>query len=415
MIFLALKHLISRKRQSFFTLVGIFFGTAAFVIISGFFLGFRNYLTDQLVSGDAHIKVTKNNEKTDAESIIEVLQRGSGEHLNWLQRPNPRLNVSEIKNPQGWIEKIKSNTEVVAVGFQFSTTALITKSGLSQSASIVGTDIEEQAKITNIASKVIKGSFLDLRKGLDLLVIGETLAEDLGVSVDDFVKVTAANNLSYPMKIVGIFSSGNKQGERATAYTSLTTAQKIASQNGKINQISVKVTDTLRAADIANSWKNFSKDKVESWDQASASFLSIFQTQDIMRYATTTILLLVAGFGIYNILSMVVMQKRKDIAILRSMGFDDLDVLQLFLIQGMILGIVGSFFGILSGYGICRFLETLTMGGPGGVRAVAMSFDVSIYLQSLLLGIGVSCLAAYLPSKSAARMTPIDIIRAGAE
>ncbi len=415
MIFLALKHLISRKRQSFFTLVGIFFGTAAFVIISGFFLGFRIYLTDQLVSGDAHIKVTKNNEKTDPEAIIEVLQRGSHEHLAWLQRPNPRLNASDIRNPQGWLEKIKSNSDVLAVGFQFSATALIARAGLSQSASLVGTDIDEQAKITNIESKMVKGSFLDLKKGLDLLVIGKALSEDLGVTVDDSVMVTSSNNLSYPMKIVGIFSTGNIQGEKATAYTSLATAQKVAGQNGKINQISVKVKDPLRAGDIANEWKSFSKDKVESWDQANASFLSIFQTQDIMRYATTTILLLVAGFGIYNILSMVVMQKRRDIAILRSMGFDHIDVLQLFLVQGVILGAIGSALGISTGYLICRALATFTMGGPGGVRAVSMSFDPSIYIQSLVLGVSVSCLAAYLPSRSAAKMTPIDIIRAGAE
>jgi lipoprotein-releasing system permease protein len=417
MIFLALKHLISRKRQSFFTLVGIFFGTAAFVIISGFFGGFKNYLTDQLVSNDAHIKVTKNDEKTNPETIALALKRDSSEHINWIRKPNPRLNVSEIKDPQGWVKKIKSTPGVIAVGFQYSTTALITKAGISQSANLVGTEPEAQAKITNIESKMIKGNFLELKKGLDLLVIGQTLSEDLGVSVDDVVAVTSSNNIVYPMKVVGIFSSGNRAGDRGTAYTSLSTAQKIGGQNGKINQISVTVNDHLKAGVIANQWKASSRDKVESWDQANSGFLSIFKTQDLMRYATTSILLLVAGFGIYNILSMVVMQKRKDIAILRSMGFDHQDVLILFLLQGIILGCLGSILGTGIGFLVCKWLTTLTMSTPESSVAmnVNISFNLSIYLQALFLGIGASCIAAYLPSRSAANMTPIDIIRAGAE
>lgn len=417
MFFLAIKHLVSRKRQSFFTLVGIFFGTAAFVIISGFFGGFKNYLTDQLVSGEAHIKITKNDEKTHPDAIEQGLLRSPLEHMKWIRKPNPRLNVTEIKDPLGWVEKIKATPGVVAVGFQYSTTALITRAGVSQSTHLVGTEPDAQVQITNIASQVISGHFLDLKKGLDLLVIGQTLADDLGVSLNDVVTVTSSNNIVYPMKIVGIFSSGNRQGERGTAYTSLSTAQKIGGQNSKINQISVTVQDYLKAGDIANQWKASSRDKVESWDQANSGFLSIFQTQDLMRYATTSILLLVAGFGIYNILSMVVLQKRKDIAILRSMGFGQNDVLILFLLQGIILGCLGSLLGTSVGYLVCEWLTTLTMSTPESATAihVNISFNLSIYLQALFLGIGASCIAAYLPSRSAANMTPIDIIRAGAE
>lgn len=414
MIFLALKHLVSRRRQSIFTLIGIFFGTAAYVIISGFFLGFREYLTDQLVSNDAHIKVTKNDEKTDTESIIEVLMRNN-EHLAWIRQPNPRINASEIQNPLGWVEKIKSSPEVTAVGFQYSVTALISKAGISQSASLIGTEPDQQVKITNIETKMIKGQFKDLKRGLDLVVLGETLANDMGVTLDDIVTVSSATGLSFPMKVVGIYSLGNRHSERGTVYTSLSTAQKLGAQNGQINQISIKTKDYYKAASIADDWKSFSKDKVESWDQANASFLSIFQTQDIMRYSTITILLLVAGFGIYNILSMVVMQKRRDIAILRSMGFDAEDILVLFLLQGSILGTLGSFLGVFVGYFICGYLETLTMGGPAGGTHMHIAYDYDIYVKAVVLGIGASMIAAYLPSRSASLMTPIDIIRAGAE
>lgn len=415
MIFLALRHLAARKRQSFFTLMGIFFGTAAFVIISGFFKGFQNYLVDSLVSGDAHIKITKNDEKTGAEAIRDSLFDSVSESVQWTKRPNPKLAVTEIRNPLGWIEKIKASSETVAYGFQFSTTALITKAGASQSATLIGTEPDSQVKITNIESKITKGSFTDLSRGLDMLVVGETLAEELGLAVDDVVSVTSSTNITYPMKVVGVYSSGNRLSDKATVYTSLSTAQKIAGQNGKINQISVRVKDPYKAAAIANEWKSFSSERVESWDQANASFLSIFQTQDLMRYTVISILLVVAGFSIYNILSMVVMQKRRDIAILRSMGYNAKDILKLFLVQGLILGSLGSVVGLVVGFLVCLYLETLTMGGPVGNRNVSMEFSLSIYGWAFALGIAASCIAAYLPSRSASKMTPIEIIRAGAE
>jgi lipoprotein-releasing system permease protein len=415
MRFLAFKHLLFRKRQSFFTLLGIFFGTSAFVVISGFFLGFQNYLTDQLVSGDAHIKITRNDERIDSEIIIDSLRKDESEHFSWIRKPNPRLNITEINNPQGWMEKAKMHPDVIAASFQFSTTVLISKAGISQSANLIGTDIDQQLKITNIGSKVTEGKFEDLKRGMDNIVIGETLARDLGITIDDTVQVSASGVGLQPMKVVGIFASGSRQSERGTSYTSLTTAQKVAGRTGAINQISVRVRDSLNAGSIATEWKSRSKDKVESWDQSNASFLSIFQTQDLMRYATTTVLLLVAGFGIYNILSMVVMQKRKDIAILRSMGFDDGDVLKLFLLQGVLLGIIGSLAGIGAGFGLSIFLSNFSMATPTGTITVNMSFDPQIYVIAVAFGIVTSCIAAYLPSRSAASMTPIAIIRAGAE
>lgn len=415
MVFLALRHLFARKRQSLFTLVGIFLGTASFVLISGFFLGFQNYLTDQLVSNDAHIKVSKNDEKTSPEAISQALMRFPGERIHWIRAPNPRLNSTEIKNQLGWVERIKSTRDVEAVGIQYTTTALISKAGISQSASLIGVEPEAQLKITNIGERIVKGDFADLRRGMDLVVIGETLADDLGVGLEDIINVTASSGSNYPMKIVAIYSSGNRMGDRGTAYTSLSTAQKVGRQNGAISQISVRVKDPNRAAEIAERWKNVSLDKVESWDQANASFLSIFQTQDMMRYGTITVLLMVASFGIYNVLSMVVMQKRRDIAILRSMGFEHSDVLKLFLLQGVILGLLGSLLGLGIGFAICKFLSTLTMTTPQGSSSINMSFDLAIYTKALALGIGASCVAAYLPSRSAAKMTPIDIIRAGAE
>lgn len=411
MIYLAFKHLFYRKRQTFFTIIGIFFGSAAFVIISGFFVGFKNFMTENLVSGDAHIKITKNDEKIDP-SIIEHALFDKLEKVTWVRPPNPKINVQEIRNPQGWIERAKSHAEVIAVGTQYSTSAYVSKAGVSISSSIIGTEPEQQLKITNIGTKMTAGQFRDIGRGNDRVVIGKTMADELSVQINDTVSITTGSGLIFPVKIVGFYETGNPRSDRGTLYTSLSTAQKIGGQNGAINQISIKTKDYRHAADIATLWKRNSRDKVESWDQANSGFLSMFQVQDMMRFLIILIILIVAGFGIYNILSMVVMQKRKDIAILRSMGFDDGNVLFLFLFQGVLLGAGGSLLGLIFGYGVCLYLQTLSFG-PGGKLSIAFTPD--IYASALFLGIGASCIAAYLPSRSASKLTPIEIIRSGAE
>ena len=414
MIYLALKHILTRRRQSLFTLLGIFFGSMAFVVISGFFLGFREYLIGELVSGDAHIKVTKNDEKIDDATITNYLRK-TGEWLAWQETPNSRINNEDIYNPLGWLDLISRHPQFVASESQYSTTVLMNNYGISKSCNLIGVQPFEHVKITNIKDRMNSGRFEDLGKGMDLVVIGKALAEELAVRVDEHISVVSPKGVTFSLKVVGIYSTGNRMGEKSNIYTGITTAQKIGAEPGRITQISVKVKDYQLASQVSDEWKGFSREKVESWDQANASFLSIFQTQDMLRYATTTVILVVAGFGIYNVLSMVVMQKRKDVAILKSIGYENSDILKLFLTQGVALGFIGSVLGIGFGYLITLYLSTLSMGGPMGQSKVHMSFDSAIYVKAFVLGVGAAVVAAYIPSRSASRMTPIEIIRAGAE
>ena len=129
--------------------------------------------------------------------------------------------------------------------------------------------------------------------------------------------------------------------------------------------------------------------------------------------------MLVAGFGIYNVLMMTVTQKMKDIAILQTMGYESWEVRMLFLFQGLILGFVGAALGLIAGYFVCRYLQTLPFGArpgatrPAGHLSIALSF--AIYFQAAALSIFSALVASYLPARSAARFTPIEIIRGGAE
>jgi lipoprotein-releasing system permease protein len=179
----------------------------------------------------------------------------------------------------------------------------------------------------------------------------------------------------------------------------------------------VRLRDFSHAAEIATTWATITGDKVQSWDQINANFFSIFKIQNTMRYLMIAVILVVAGFGIYNVLNMTVTQKRKEIAILRSMGFETSDIIFLFFSQGLILGFLGGLIGLVIGYWICLYLQTVPFGGGplGGAGYLQISIKPAIYLQAMGLAVFSASLASILPARAAGKMTPIEIIRSGTD
>jgi lipoprotein-releasing system permease protein len=183
-----------------------------------------------------------------------------------------------------------------------------------------------------------------------------------------------------------------------------------------VNEIAVRLKDYTTAASIAESWSQILPEKIESWDQQNVNILSVIKMQTTLRFTMIFAILLVAGFGIYNVLNMTVTQKRQDIAILRSMGYDTFDIVTLFFSQGIIVGIVGAFFGLISGYLLCRYLQTISFFPPNSSHAgetLHISLDFSIYTQATLLALLAASIASILPSMAAGKLTPIEIIRTG--
>jgi lipoprotein-releasing system permease protein len=178
---------------------------------------------------------------------------------------------------------------------------------------------------------------------------------------------------------------------------------------------SAYLADVGEAAALANDWNQLSQEKVQSWDQANEGTMSVFSTQDIVRNTMTIAILVVAGFGIYNILSMAVNHKRRDIAILRSMGYLPKQIVQLFLIQGLILGAIGGVIGCGLGYVACLGIEMIPVSGERGLGGnhQLMVYFPGIYLRGFLLAFLSSVLASYFPARVAGNLNPIEIIRTG--
>lgn len=413
MMFLSLKHLLSRKKQSILILLGIIIGTAAYVAISGMMLGFQTRLMDQLVNNDAHIRISAREELLTAVTLNSFTE---AKHVFWAFPPSGRKDSAKIEYPIGWFNKLDADPDVVAFVPQVNLNVIFNRARVSQSGRLIGSNPEKQEKISNIEQYMLAGKFKDIGNSGNHLVIGKQLLEKLGTNISETILISSGKGPPQPFKVVGIFETGARNIDETTAFASLTDTQKLRGTPSEITDIAVKILDPYRAKDKALSWKNNTNEKILAWQDSFANILSVFKTQDIVRNSMTISIIVVASFGIYNILSILVTQKKKDIAILRSIGFTPSDIIKLFFNQGLILGIAGGVIGLILGAIICWLMGKIDIA-PGRIGTstgkMIISFNYLIYVKAFFITISATLFSSILPARSAGKLDPMDIIRTG--
>jgi lipoprotein-releasing system permease protein len=277
---------------------------------------------------------------------------------------------------------------------------------------LVGSLPLRQLRISEIEDYVIEGKFQDLESGGNKIVLGIGVAKDIGVRLGQFVDVYTGEGELKPFKIVGISKFGNDSTDKSLAFAHLADVQKINKTPGRVTEIGVSLIDMDRAVELAHLWSMYTNDKVEDWIAASSMFMEMIRMQDVVRYFIMISILIVAAFGIYNVLSIMINQKKKEIAILRSIGYDPKRILELILYQGIFLGIFGGILGLVMGLVISAIVESIDLGFELGTsNHLFISYDPSIYTTAFVAAMIASLIASIIPAYTASKLTPIDIIR----
>ena len=216
------------------------------------------------------------------------------------------------------------------------------------------------------------------------------------------------------MKIVGIFQTGLAEVDNVQSYVNLKMAQQLLGQgNNYISNIHIKLHDMSLAAGMA---KTISKEyNVSALDiiAANAQFETGTSIRNLITYAVSITLLIVAGFGIYNILNMLIYEKMKDIAILKATGFSGEDVRRIFISQAMIIGFTGGVLGLIIGYLVSVMISHVPMEFEAlpTIKTYPVNFDPMFYIIGIIFALISTFLAGYLPSRKAAKIDPVEIIR----
>jgi lipoprotein-releasing system permease protein len=410
MFFLSWRQMMSRKNQTFLILLGISFGTLLFISISGVQLGFRQYITEQLLNNTAHILISG-----EEKNIIEDEVRSRlfpKEFVHWLSPPSGLREEVKLENHALWYHRLNNDSRVLDFSPRLQIRVIALKGKFTESFNLIGTVPEKHLKITSIKNYMRSGRFEDLSVGNNNLVIGSGIAKNLGVKLNQYVQLSTGKNNSKPFKIVGILHFGNKEIDDVIAFADLDDVQVLAKTPGKVTEITVSLLNIDEASQIADDWAIYGKDKIQDWQEANEMFMEMIKVQDFTRFFITISVLIVAAFGIYNVLSIMINQKKKEIAILRAIGFPPLKIFKLFLYQGLTLGISGGILGMILGYLLCRWFGSVDFNFEiGGSNHLLISYDYWIYITAFVAANISAMVASMIPAYLASKFTPIEILR----
>ncbi len=404
----ALAHLLARKRQTAVSIGGVALGVAIFIGMGGMMIGFHNYFLSQLVDTNPHIVISDEIRQAAPQPLTILYPDGAVE----VRRVLPRDPVRGISGASPILDAL-NGMDGVSAAPSLTGQVILRRAGRDYSVTAIGVDAPREERVTDIVHDMVEGSFGALASEPNGLVIGRELAKKMGVGLgDNLIAATTAGQSS--LKIVGIFHTGIDAEDQSWGIVSLARQQAMQSRPRVVNQIHVRLADVSRSIPLAQSIERRWGYKAAPWEETYARILDVFVFQDEIIYLTTTSILIVAAFGIFNVISPIVMEKARDIAIMRSIGMPGASVIAIFVIEGTVVGVAGMILGWLAGWGLGAALRFVPApgGNPGDtlpIKLTPLLFGAAGAI-ALVSAIG----AAWLPARKAARADPLSIIRGAA-
>jgi lipoprotein-releasing system permease protein len=404
-LFISLRYLKAKRKQIFISVItilsmaGVGLGVIALVVVLSVMSGFEEDLKTKILGTNAH---------------LVILQHGSS-----------MRDYGEVSRKVDGVKGVVATTPFIF------TQAMISSETNVHGVALRGIDPNTAGRVINIENTLKKGSIDSLKKeegssGPPGIFVGKELAQTLGIMLDDTVVVVSPLGTLAPMgtgppmrkfRVTGIFDSGMYEYDTSLAYISLKSAQKFLGMDDAVTGVEVKVQDIYGVKKVAQEVQKalgfpfWTKD----WMQMNKSLFAALKLERTVMFIILVLIVLVAAFGIVSTLIMVVMEKNKDIAILKSMGAAGKSIMRIFIFEGLIIGVVGTAVGLIGGYVICMLLAKYQfISLPSDIyyisRLPVKMNGIDFFLVALS-AIGISFLATLYPSWQASKLDPAEAIR----
>lgn len=417
-LFVSLRHLKAKRAQKFISLNtwisigGVALGVMALIVVIAVMSGFGKDLRDKILGTNSHIVVTNITRSgiDDFESVLQRVMQSDG-----VQAAAPFI-LNQV---------------------------MLTFGGNSSGVVVRGVDPEREAMVSDLEKNMIQGEIGMLKRsknaattgpGRDNIILGKELAHKLGVQVGSAVSMVSPASRLTPMglvpkiklyKVVGLFESGMFEYDSSLSFISVQSAQKFFAMKGKVSGIEIRVEDINNAGKIAETLQEnlgfpyYARD----WMRMNKNLFSALRLEKIVMFIILILIILVAAFNIVSTLFMVVMEKTKEIAILKSMGASRASIMKIFSFQGLIIGVTGTLVGCAGGFTIVPNLNKIVDSIESLFGITAFPSDVYYldklpseiqYLDSFLIvvfSIAICFLASLYPAWRASRMDPVDGLR----
>jgi lipoprotein-releasing system permease protein len=400
----ALRFLREGRMQTLFIVSGIAIGVAVIVFMSALLSGLQANFVRRVLTAQAHIQLLPPKE------VARALGPPPGAKAGTLEAATVQAPLQRLKSIDQWqavVAAIRALPEVQVVSPEATGSALVVRGDASRAVTLIGVDPELYFRIVAVPDEIVRGS---PRLTNSDILIGTELASDLGLAVGDKLRVSSANGGNNTLTVAGIFDLGNKGANQRTTYVALHTAQSLLGLTGGVSAIDVTIKDIYAAEAVARRITAATGVEADSWITTNAQFFSAVQAQTT---ANTTIRFFVAlsvAFGIASVLVVTVVQKSREIGILRAMGISRGQVLRVFLLQGGLLGLAGSIVGSMIGMAALVLWQRYARNADG-TPLFALAIEPALLVAALLLATVTGLVAAFAPALRAARLDPVVAIR----
>jgi lipoprotein-releasing system permease protein len=398
-VIVGLRFLREGRMQTFFITIGIAIGVAVIVFMSAMLTGLQANFIKRVLTSQPHIQLLPPDE------VARPLRKGVIEAAT-IQRPTQRL--LSIDQWQKVRAEMLALPEVTAVSPTAAGSALALRGDATRSITLTGMEPDLYYQIVRLPDYMVAGT---ASIGSDDIVIGTELAKDLGVGLKDKINVRSGAGANRVLTVAGIFDMGNKGSNERNAYVALRTAQSMLNLVGGVTTIDLTVQDIYAAETIAQTISTSLPVQADSWIKTNAQFFTAVQAQQNSNLMIRLFVGLSVAFGIAAVLIVSVIQRSKDIGILRAMGTTRGQILRVFLLQGALLGTLGSVFGSAAGAGALILWHSYARQADGS-EFFPLIIEARLFEAATLLAALTGLVAAVAPALRAAKLDPVVAIRA---
>lgn len=409
---IAVALLLARWKQTTVAAVGVTFSITMFIALLGFMNGLNDLLDGLILNRTPHIRLFNEINVRQEQPIHHQEEFKSGH--NFIHSVKPTNSRQSIYNSKPILSTLAEDARVLGVAPKINAQVFFTLGTIDITGVINGIDPTAEVNLFHFNDYVIEGKADDLQTVSNSIILGKELAHKALAEVDDIIQVITPQGERFSLKVVGLFQSGIQEYDKTQSYASIKTTQKILGKDSNyLTDIQIKLIDMDLAPALATEYSQRFGILAEDIQTANSQFETGSFVRSLISYAVGITLLIVAGFGIYNILNMMIYEKMDSIAILKATGFAGTDVNRIFIFIALSIGITGGLLGLLMGFLVSLGIDQIpfrTASLPT-VKTYPVNYSLFFYAIGFTFSLITTYLAGLLPANKASGIDPVIIIR----
>ena len=404
--------LLARWRQTLLAAIGVTFSITMFIALLSFMAGLNDLLDGIMLNRTPHIRIF-NEIKPSIHQPVNLSANYKGSY-NFISSVKSGSSRQEIYNSGAILQTLKKDKRVKGLASIITVPVFFADGSVNITGILSGIDVQAERDLFHFGDYVMEGNPAHLNNIPNSIILGKALAEKLMAGIGDVVQVTTVLQDQFSLKVVGLYESGIQELDKVQSYASIATTQKVIGKpSNYVTDIQIKLKDINQAPAMAKEYAQLFQADAEDIQSANAQFETGSFIRTLISYAVGITLLIVAGFGIYNILNMMIYEKMDTIAILKAIGFSGSDVNRIFLVIALSIGLAGGLMGLLFGFLFSLVIDQIpfvTASLPT-IRTYPVNYNPVFYLIGCSFSLATTYLAGWAPARKASKIDPVITIR----